>query len=285
MEKIQIIVDSACDISEEKLKKHNIKLLPFRIIVDQDEFLDGININNDKLFKFLEEKRYITTAQVRALDFEKEFKYCAENNLKCIYLAFSSKMSGAYQTARLVAENVKKRYPDFNYEVIDTKSGSTAIELLVEKTIQFQEEKLPFEQIVSKVKGLVENIEHIFTLETLERLKTGGRISKTAAFVGEFLNIKPILEVKEGKIQLFKKVRGYSKAYESILDIMEKRSTNLKDQVIGISYSGDRDKALKLRDMIEERFGTKKFIINMISNVLTVHLGRSGVGVYFENNN
>jgi|AntRauTorckE6833_2_1112554.scaffolds.fasta_scaffold00175_20 DegV family protein with EDD domain len=285
MEKLQIIVDSACDISEEKLKKHNIKLLPFRIIVDQDEFLDGININKDKLFKFLEEKRYITTAQVRALDFEKEFKHCAENNLKCIYLAFSSKMSGAYQTARLVAENVKKRYPDFNYEIIDTKSGSTAIELLVEKTIQLQEEKLPFEQIVSKVKGLVENIEHIFTLETLERLKTGGRISKTTAFVGEFLNIKPILEVKEGKIQLFKKVRGYSKAYENILDIMEKRSTNLKDQVIGISYSGDRDKALKLRDMIEERFGTKKFLINMISNVLIVHLGRSGVGVYFENNN
>lgn len=285
MEKIQIIIDSACDISDQTLKKYNIKLLPFRIIVDQDEFLDGINIDKDILFKFLEEKRYITTAQVRALDFEKEFKHCAKNNLKCIYLAFSSKMSGAYQTAKLVAEKVKESYPEFNYEVIDTKSGSTAIELLVEKTIQYQEEKLPFEQIVSKINSLVENIEHIFTLESLERLKTGGRIGKTTAFVGEFLNIKPILEVNEGKIKLFKKVRGYTKAYEKILDIMEKRSSNLKDQVIGISYSGDKEKALLLRDMIEERFGSKKFLINMISNVLTVHLGTSGVGVFFENSN
>lgn len=284
MENLQIIIDSACDISKEKIDKYNIKLLPFRIIVDQDEYLDGINIDNKKLFKFLEEKRHITTAQVRALDFEKELKRCAESNIKCIYLAFSSKMSGAYQTAKLVAENVKERYPDFNCEVIDTKSGSTAIELLVDKVIHFQKEKLSFENTVNNINSIVENIEHIFTLETLERLKTGGRISKTAAFVGEFLNIKPILEVKDGKIQLFKKVRGYAKAYEKILNIMEERSTNLKDQVIGISYSGEREKALILKDMIEKRFGTKKFLINMISNVLTVHLGRSGVGVYFVNN-
>ena len=285
MEELKIIIDSACDMSEEKLDRYNIKLLPFRIIVDQEEFLDGISIDNKKLFKFLEEKSHITTAQVRALDFEREFKHCAENNLKCIYLAFSSKMSGAYQTAKLVADNVKERYPDFRYEVIDTKSGSTAIELLVDKIIQLQEEKLSFENIVNNIKDVVDNIEHIFTLETLERLKTGGRISKTAAFVGEFLNIKPILEVKSGKIQLFKKVRGYTKAYEKILEIMEERSSNLKDQVIGISYSGDKDKALKLKNMIEKRFGTKKFLINMISNVLTVHLGRSGVGVFFVNNN
>jgi DegV family protein with EDD domain len=283
MEKLKIIVDSACDIPNNTLKENNIDLLPFRIIVDQEEYLDGIDIDTEQLFKFLEEKRHITTSQVRATDFEKVFTNCAEKGWNCLYLAFSSKMSGAYQTAKLISENVKEKYPDFKMEVIDTKSGSTAINLLVEKIVQLKNNKLPFEEIIKKAEALTKNVEHIFTLESLERLKTGGRISKTTAEIGEFLNSKPVLEVNNGKIELFKKVRGYDRAYKKILKIMEKRSSDLKNQLIGISYSGEKEKAIRLKEMIADRFGTKDFMINMISNVLTVHLGRSGVGVFFIN--
>lgn len=283
MEKLKIIVDSACDIPDKFLKENNIDLLPFRIIVDQKEYLDGIDIDTEQLFKFLEEKRHITTSQVRATDFEDVFTNCAEKGWNCIYLAFSSKMSGAYQTAKLISENVKEKYPDFKIEVIDTKSGSTAIGLLVEKVVQFKKDNLPFEEIIKRTKELSKKVEHIFTLESLERLKTGGRISKTAAMVGEFLNIKPLLEVKKGKIKLFKKVRGYNRAYKKLLKIMDKRSSDLNNQLIGISYSGEKEKAIKLKEMIADRFDTKNFMINMISNVLTVHLGRSGVGVFFIN--
>ncbi len=283
MEKLKIIVDSACDIPNNYLKENNIDLLPFRIIVDQEEYLDGIDIDTEQLFKFLEEKRHVTTSQVRATDFEKAFTNCAEKGWDCLYLAFSSKMSGAYQTAKLISENVKEKYPDFKMEVIDTKSGSTAINLLVEQIVQLKNNKLPFEDIIKKAEVLTKNVEHIFTLESLERLKTGGRISKTTAAIGEFLNIKPVLEVNNGKIELFKKVRGYDRAYKKILKIMEKRSSDLKNKLIGISYSGEKENAIKLKEMIADRFGTKDFMINMISNVLTVHLGRSGVGVFFIN--
>ncbi|SRR6056297_306157 len=283
MENLKIVVDSACDIPKEYLDNYDIKLLPFRIIVDQDEYTDGVDIDQKELFQFLEEKSHITTSQVRAVDFEKTFTACAQKGVKCIYLAFSSKMSGACQTAKLVADNVKEKYPEAVIEVIDTKCGSTAIGLLVEKALQFQNDNLSFSEIVNKINNLAEKMEHIFTLENLERLKTGGRISKTAAFVGELFNIKPILEVKDGKIQLFKKVRGYNKAYRKIINIMEKRSSDFKDQLIGISYTGEKDKAIKLKKMIQERFGAENFMVNMISNVLAVHLGRSGVGVFFLN--
>lgn len=283
MEDFKIIVDSACDINKDILKENDIELLPFRIIVDQEEYLDGVDINRDMLFEFIEKDRYITTSQVRAVDFEQTFIKYAKKGIKCVYLAFSSKMSGAYQTAKLVANDVKKKYPDFQIEIIDTECGSTAIGLLVQKILEFKKDNLPFEQIINKVSSLAKSIEHIFTLGNLERLKFGGRISKTAAFVGDLFNIKPILEVKEGKIQLFKKVRGDNKAYKKIIDIMEKRGHNLKDQVIGISYCGDIEKAIKLKEMIIDKFSTEKFMINMISNVLAVHLGRSGVGVFFMN--
>ena len=285
MEKFKIIIDSACDIPDDLIDKYDIDLLPFRIIVEQKEYIDGVNIDNNMLFKFLEEKRKITTAQVKAKDYEKSFIICAEKGLKCIYLAFSSKMSGAYQTAVMVAKDVKEKYPDFEIEVIDTECGSTAIGLLVEKVIQFKNENLSFKEIVKRSKVLSKKIEHIFTLENLERLKTGGRISKTTAFVGDLFNIKPILEVKKGRIELLKKVRGYNRAYQKILNIMSERGSNLKDQLIGISYTGDKENALKLKSMIREHFGSEKFMINMISNVLTVHLGRSGVGVFFINDN
>lgn len=281
LEKLKIIIDSACDIPKEYIEKYDIELLPYRIIVDQNEYIDGVTIDNNTLFKYLEDKSYITTAQVKAVDFERAFIKCAEEGFKCIYLAFSSKMSGAYQTAKLVSEQVKEKYPDFVIEVIDTKSGSTAIGLLVEKAIRFRNENLSFEEIVSKLNLLSKKVEHIFTLESLERLKTGGRISKTAAFVGDLFNIKPILEVKEGKIKLFKKVRGYRRAYKKILKIMEERGSDLKEQLIGISYSGEKEKAIELKEMITDQFGAENFMINMISNVLTVHLGRSGVGVFF----
>ena len=185
--------------------------------------------------------------------------------------------------SELISENVKEKYPDFKMEVIDTKSGSTAINLLVEQIVQLKNNKLPFEDIIKNAEVLTKNGEHIFTLESLERLKTGGRISKTTAAIGEFLNIKPVLEVNNGKIELFKKVRGYDRAYKKILKIMEKRSSDLKNKLIGISYSGEKENAIKLKEMIADRFGTKDFMINMISNVLTVHLGRSGVGVFFIN--
>lgn len=283
MEKLKIIVDSACDIPDEFLKENNIGLLPFRIIVDHVEYLDGLDLDTEQLFRFLKEKRHITTSQVRATDFEDAFTECAKNGWNCLYLAFSSKMSGAYQTAKLISENVQEKYPDFKVEVIDTESGSTAIGLLVEKVVEFKNDNLPFEEIIKRTKELSKKVEHIFTLESLERLKTGGRISKTAAMVGEFLDIKPILEVKNGKIELFRKVRGYSRAYKNILKIMEQRSSDLKNQLIGISYSGEKEKALKLKEMIADRFGSGNFMVNMISNVLTVHLGRSGVGVFFIN--
>jgi len=283
MEKLKIIIDSACDIPKEYINKYDIELLPYRIIVDQDEYIDGVTIDNETLFKFLEDKKEITTTQVKATDYQRVFKRCAKDGFKCIYLAFSSKMSGAYQTAKLVSEKVKDQYPNFEVEIIDTKSGSTAIGLLVEKAIKFKEQSLSFEEIVNKLNLLSKRVEHIFTLENLERLKTGGRISKTTAFIGDLLDIKPILEVKNGKIKLFKKVRGYKRAYKKILKIMGKRSNNLKDQIIGISYSGEKEKAIKLKEMITEQIGAKNFMINMISNVLTVHLGRSGVGVFFIN--
>jgi len=283
MNNIKIVIDSACDIPQKYLENKNVKILPFRIIVDQTTYLDGVDINKKQLIKFMEEKRHITTSQVRVIDFENTFKECAEEKVKCIYLAFSSKMSGAYQSAKIVADNTKEIYPDFEIEILDTQCGSTAIGLLVQKAIQFEKDNLSFQEIVKNLRNISKKIEHIFTLKDLDSLKTGGRINKTTAFVGNLFNIKPILEVKEGKIQFFKKVRGYNKAYHKIIKIMEERGSNLKDQLIGISYSGNMEYALKLKDMIIERFGTTEFMINMISNVLTVHLGKDGVGVFFIN--
>lgn len=101
--------------------------------------------------------------------------------------------------------------------------------------------------------------------------------------MGDLFKIKPILEVKKGKIQLFKKVRGSNKSYKNIIDIMEERGHDLKDQLIGISYSGYIEKAIKLKEMIIDKFSAENFMINMISNVLAVHLGRSGVGVFLFN--
>ena len=126
-------------------------------------------------------------------------------------------------------------------------------------------------------------MEHIFTVDNLETLHQGGRVSRTGAVVGNMLKIKPILHVQNGQILLLQMVRGQKKAWTKLLDIMEARCVKTKDQIIGITHADDLETALTIKNMIQERFGFDNFVINLIGSVLGAHIGIGGVGLFFPN--
>src|SRR5690554_2248785 len=133
---LQVITDSACDLPQHVADDHNIDIVPFIVHIDGREFIDGKTIQPDDVFQALREGKKPTTSQVPAKFFWETFTKYAEKGVRCIYVAFSSKLSGTYNTARMVAEEVKKRYPNFQLTICDSLGGSLAQGLIALEAAQ-----------------------------------------------------------------------------------------------------------------------------------------------------
>ena len=280
---IKLIVDSACDMSEKLIHKYNIDILPFNVNINDKTYLDNYEIDTEDVYESMKNGTIPTTSQVSPKSFEKTFTREAEKGNRCIYISFSSKMSGAYQTANIVANQVKKKYSDFSIDIIDSKSGSMAIGIMAMKAGEMIEKGKSVTKIIETIKFYAEHIEHFFTLDNLKYLQHGGRISKTKSIIGNILNIKPILTVENGTVKLLRKVRGTKKSLKNIFKQFKEKTYNIKEQTVGISHAGDREKAKELESMITENFGDIDLHITSIGSVLGVHLGIGGVGIFFLN--
>lgn len=278
----EIVIDSACDLPANMIQ--NYRVLPFSIIINGQEYKDGKDINIKEIYQHIRNNNYPKTAQVSPFDFKNTFTKIAKQNKNCLYIAFSAAMSGSYQTAKLMAQEVKKEYPDFNIEIIDSKAGSTALGLFVNYASNLLNNNLSINKVAEILRQERENLIHLFSLDTLTTLQKGGRLSKGKALIGNILNIKPILEVIDGEIVLSKKIRGKKRMLHAIVDEMGKKSQYLDQQIIGISHADDEELALELKDLIKEKYKSEKFLINMIGPVLGAHLGIGGIGVFFFKN-
>ncbi len=283
---IKLLVDSTCDISPDFLGQHDIDILPLRIRLGDQEFRDKQTIQVDQVYDAMRQGIYPTTALPYPQDIFDLFQnYCTKGQ-DFIYLSFSSVMSGTYQLAHSIMLEFKQKYPRIKMQIIDTKAGSTAIGLIAQQTSKLiAGNEKAFDDIVKQVQHLTEHIEHVFTISDLSWLMKGGRVSKAEGIVGNLLNIKPILHVRDGAIEVYKKVRGNMNSLNSIVDILAERTGDFKDQVIGISHADDPEKAQQLVEMIKEKLGFQQFMVNKIGSVLGCHLGIGGVGVFFFNQN
>ncbi|TKI12210.1 DegV family protein, partial [Bacillus cereus] len=201
----------------------------------------------------------------------------------CIYLAFSSELSGTYQSSVVIKEEVKETYADLDLEIIDTKCASLGQGLVVLEAAKMAKNGASKEDILNRVAFLMNHMEHIFTVADLQYLVRGGRLSKVAGFIGGLLNIKPILNVEEGKLVPLEKVRGKKKVLSRIVDIMEERGKDLKGQTIGMTHGDDLETAEALKALITERFGCEVFIVNTIGAAIGAHTGPGVITLFFLN--
>lgn len=280
---VKIIADSACDLPSELIEKFNITVAPLLVypegqqdkaekVEDPKVIYDGMR--NGKIFK---------TAQVPPNYFEKAFKKLAENKKPAIYIAFSSKLSGTYQASVVVKNDIEEEYEDLNLTIIDSQCASLGYGLLVYKAAKMAEEGKSKKEILDVINHNKEHMEHIFTVDNLKYLRRGGRISRTAAFVGGLLNIKPILDVEDGELVPLEEKRGRKKVLDRIIELMEERGENLHQQIIGISHGDDPEGAKKLKRMIQNKFKPQGYIVNMIGSVIGAHSGPGTLAVYFLN--
>ena len=174
--------------------------------------------------------------------FRQHFEPYAKNNDTLIYFCFSTGIAGTFNAANLAKEELLEDYPSFDLTIIDSKCASIGFGLAVAYLVQYYEAGASKEQIIEAARFYFDHMEHVFTVETLEYLFKGGRLSKTAALAGTILDIKPIIEVTDdGCLTAFEKVRGRHKSLKRVVELTGERGFDLSNQTIGIVHGDCQD--------------------------------------------
>lgn len=280
---IKILADSACDLTEAYYNELDIDMLPLTVHLNEKEYKDGVEIAPKTVYEEMRNGAVPKTSQVSPQAFKTVFTSYAKAKQPLIYLAFSSELSGTYQTAKMMEQEVKEEYPDAVLHVIDTKCASIGYGLVVLRSARLAKEGASVKDIIDIATYHAEHMEHIFTVDDLTYLYRGGRVSRTAAFVGSLLRIKPLLHVEDGKLIPIEKIRGAKKVLNRMLEVMEERGTDFKNQTIGISHGDDLERAQMLADMIKQKFGAETIIVEMVGSVIGAHSGPGTIALFFLN--
>ncbi len=280
---MKIFTDSGCDLPKSYYEENDIVLLPLRVHLNNNEYDDVMSIDSKEIYNAIRQGARPKTSQVSPELFLKHFENLAKNEEEGIYIAFSSELSGTYSTAVMIRNQVLEQYPSLKLAIIDSKCASLGHGLVVEEAVRLRNLGASFEDIEARITALAPQIEHLFTVEDLDYLAKGGRVSKASAFLGGLLSIKPILNVEDGKLVPIEKSRGRKKAIARMLELMQERGEKFSEKVVGISHSDDAAFASDVKDAIQERFSPKEIQVTMIGSAIGSHVGPGTIAIFFTN--
>lgn len=280
---IRLIVDSTCDLPDDMLKKYGILMIPLHVLLQGTDYRDKAEITADEVFSAMRSGILPKTSQVSPGDVFEIFQECCDRGEDFIFLSFSAALSGTYQLAASILLQFQVSNPERNMAIIDSKSGSVAIGLMALQGVKMIEAGYDFETVTRSITDLTEHIEHVFTIADIGWLVKGGRIGKLQGMLGSLLDVRPVLEVKNGLLQVIKKARGSQKALYLVVDTLIERIGSFPEQIIGIAHSDNLPGAEELKMLLTEKIGAQNFIISKIGSVLGSHLGVGGLGLFFFN--
>jgi DegV family protein with EDD domain len=278
MQKIKIIADSACDLDVEYTEELGVHLMPLSVHFGDETYYDRITIKPNDFYKKLSECEELPkTSQITPVSFVKEYNKYIDDGYYIICICFSSVLSGTYQSACIA----KKMLNTEKVTIIDSKAASVGFGLIVREAALMALNGKTKEEIIEKIQFMSDRMEHIFAVGSLEMLKKGGRISTTQAVMGKLLNVKPILQIENGYIIQYDKVRGEKGIIKRMIETMKERGHDIGNQVIGLNFAGDTKLYMQLKDMIQKEFGVRSFVISEIGAAIGTHVGSGTVSVFF----
>lgn len=281
MGKIMLYADNGCDLDKDILDRYGIKQFYMVTLIKGKTYFDRLNISPPEFYQLLEEPGVIpTTSQVNLAELQTEFAAALQDqDTEIIYVAFSSGLSGTYQTACLARDWVDPT----RITVVDSLSASVGQGLTVLRAARAVAAGKSKAEILAEIDDNIRRMQAVFVVGNLEMLKRGGRVNSAVAMIGDFLNIKLILQIVAGKIEPLEKVHGLKKAKKRLLDLMEQRADDLHHQTIGLAYSKDLEGALEIKRLMETRFGTSDIVLSEIGALIGSHVGPGTFGLFFLN--
>lgn len=236
---IKFITDSASDMIDGSYGE--VSFVPLTVRFDETDYLDGVNISHTEFYERLINSRELPiTSQASPYVFEQEYKKARENNDTVIVVTMSSKLSGTYQSAVMAAGD----YEDMVY-VVDSENVTVGEYILIRYGIQLKNKGLDAKAIVTELEKAKKKIHLVGLLDTLEYLKKGGRISKTVAFAGGMLGIKPVIAIENGEVIMLGKARGSKQGNNLLIEQINKAGGIDYDMPYMLGYTGLSDELLQ----------------------------------------
>lgn len=274
---IKIVVDSASDITKEEALEKKVDVLPIEITLGSKIYVEGENITRDAFYEMmLSQKDFAKTSLVSPQKFVEYFEEQMKQHNEVIYIGLSSKLSGTFNSANLAKQELKSE----NIYLVDSLSASYAIKILVDIALQMIELDKTAEEIFNFLEKLKKKIKIYACLDTLEYLKRGGRITSTVAFLGELVNLKPIITInQEGKIEVVSKALGRTRGMANILKLLDKsKASNQYPKYILYSYGNVNC------EQFEQKLLKNQYEMNdklQIGPTIGAHIGPEAFGVVY----
>jgi DegV family protein with EDD domain len=279
-----IVIDSCTDLPYDYIQKHNIPVVHLTYLFKGKNYTDDFfqSVDCKTFYNEVRSGEMPTTSQVNAEDYIKVFRPFLEERRPVIYLSFSSALSGSYNSSVLAKNTLLEEYPDADITLIDTKAASLGSGLIACHAIKMLEAGASKDVLIEWVENNKLKVAHWFTVDDLNHLKRGGRISGAAAFLGTMLNIKPVLHVdNEGRLIPVSKVKGRKKSIRALFEKLQETIVSPEDQTIFISHGDAPQDAQYLADLIKEEYQIQDIVINHVGPVIGAHSGPGTLALFF----
>ena len=276
---IKITADSTCDLSPELLAKYDISLAPLHVLIDEADYLDGVNITPKDIFNYVGvENKTCTTAAINTYEYEQFFEPFTKHYDAIIHINIGSEFSSCHQNARLAAQNFD------NIIVIDSKNLSSGSGLLVVEAAELAKKGCSAKEIEARILASIPEIEASFVIDKMDYLKRGGRCSSLEAFGATLLKIKPSIEVANGKMEVGKKYRGqFATSLEKYVKDRLQNRTDIDPARIFITHPDCPDELVEqVKAMIQREMKFEEILVTNAGCTVSTHCGPSTLGILFK---
>ena len=281
----KIITDSTIDMDHKMIEELGLTVVPLRFTIDGKTYKDKADLSDmptETFYAKLREGKMSTTSQINADEFTRVFEPVLQGGEDVLYIAFSSGLSGTCQSAFIARDELKEKYPERKIYVFDSLCASLGEGLLVYHAAML---KRAGTDIDSLYKWLGENVLklcHWFTVDDLNHLKRGGRVSPAVAIIGTALGIKPVMHVDdEGHLIPVSKVRGRRKSLDALVEHMAETCDKPESQTIFIGHGDSKEDAEYVAKLVRQKFKVKNIILNYIGPVIGSHSGPGTLALFF----
>ena len=278
-----IFTDSACDIKPELLSQWGVsyRSLTFRFDGDEKDYSND-DMSVAEFYEKMRAGSVAKTAAVNAEAFIELFESALKEGKDVLYLGFSSGLSTTYNSARIASIELKEKYPEAKIIVVDTLAASAGEGLMVYLTVEQKKNGATIEEAEAFARNLIGRMGIWFTVDDLVYLKRGGRVSPTAAFVGNLLGIKPVLYMdNEGHLIPVSKIRGRRNAIIAMADTYTEKAVDKENGTVFISHGSCEADSQLLADILKERHGVEVKVITDVGPVIGAHSGPGTLALFF----
>ena len=282
----EIVTDSSCNLKEEMIDEFGIHILPLTFMIDGEQYqsyLKGERTDLKQFYTMMREGKVITTSLPTLTKTEALMRGILDEGKDILYIGFSSALSGTYEATAALMSEIAADYPERSLVSVGSLAASGGQGLLVWLAAKKAREGASLAEVAKYVEETRLHVAHWFTVDDLMFLFRGGRVSKTSAWAGTLLNIKPVMHVDdEGRLIPLEKVRGRKKSLNALVDHMEKSALRpVSDQTIFITHGDCIEDAEYVAQLVKERFGVKDVVINYVDPVIGAHSGPGTMALFF----